>query len=226
VTAPTVTVNQGASQADPTNASPIVFDVVFSEAVTGFTGSDVSFTGSTASGVLSASVSGSGTTYTVSVSGMAGSGTVVVSLPVGAAQDSAGNNSAASSSTDHTVTYDVAAPNVTINQGATQADPTSIFPITFEVVFTEAVTDFTGSDVVFTGSTAPGTLSASVSGSGTTYTVTVTGMTGNGTVIASIPAGVAVDAAGNGNSISTSTDNTVTYVHLLRIYLPVTMKQP
>jgi hypothetical protein len=51
-------------------------------------------------------------------------------------------------------------------------------------------------------------------------------MTGNGTVIASIPAGVAVDAAGNGNSISTSTDNTVTYVHLLRIYLPVTMKQP
>ena len=36
-------------------------------------------------------------------------------------------------------------------------------------------------------------------------------MTGNGTVIASIPAGGANDAAGNGNTRSTSTDNTVTY---------------
>jgi membrane protease subunit (stomatin/prohibitin family) len=226
VTAPTVTINQGASQVDPTNTSPIVFDVVFSESVTGFTGSDVSFTGSTASGVLSASVSGSGATYTVSVSGMSGSGTVVVSLPAGAAQDAAGNTSAASSSTDHTVTYDVAAPNVTINQGSGQADPTSAFPITFEVVFTEAVIGFTGADIVFTGSTAPGTLTASVSGPGPTYTVTVSGMTGNGTVVASIPAGVALDAAGNSNSTSTSTDNSVTYIHLLRIYLPVVVKQP
>ena len=33
---PTVTINQAAGQADPTNASPINFTVVFSEAVTGF----------------------------------------------------------------------------------------------------------------------------------------------------------------------------------------------
>ena len=36
-----MTINQAAGQADPTNASPINFTVVFSEAVTGFTGSDV-----------------------------------------------------------------------------------------------------------------------------------------------------------------------------------------
>ena len=36
-------------------------------------------------------------------------------------------------------------------------------------------------------------------------------MTGSGTVIASIAAGVAQDAAGNPNIASTSTDNTVTY---------------
>ena len=35
---PTVTINQAAGQADPTNASPINFTVVFSEPVTGFTG--------------------------------------------------------------------------------------------------------------------------------------------------------------------------------------------
>src|SRR5207249_7756700 len=37
LTAPTVTINQAAGQADPTNASPITFTVVFSEAVSGFT---------------------------------------------------------------------------------------------------------------------------------------------------------------------------------------------
>ena len=36
-------------------------------------------------------------------------------------------------------------------------------------------------------------------------------MTGSGTVIASIAAGVAQDGAGNPNIASTSTDNTVTY---------------
>ena len=47
-TAPTVTINQASGQADPTTASPINFTATFSEPVTGFTGSDVSFTGSTA----------------------------------------------------------------------------------------------------------------------------------------------------------------------------------
>ena len=36
-------------------------------------------------------------------------------------------------------------------------------------------------------------------------------MTGDGTVIANVPAGGATDAAGNTNTASTSTDNTVTY---------------
>jgi hypothetical protein len=46
----------------------------------------------------------------------------------------------------------------------------------------------------------------------TTYNVAVSGMTGSGTVIASIAANVAEDGAGNDNDASTSTDNTVTYV--------------
>ena len=49
-TAPTVTINQASGQADPTTASPINFTATFSEAVTGFTGSDVSFAGGTAAG--------------------------------------------------------------------------------------------------------------------------------------------------------------------------------
>ena len=41
VTPPTVTINQAAGQADPTNAGPIHFTVVFSEPVTGFASADV-----------------------------------------------------------------------------------------------------------------------------------------------------------------------------------------
>jgi Ca2+-binding RTX toxin-like protein len=210
--APGVTINQAAGQADPTSSSPILFTVVFTEPVTGFTGSDVSFAGSTVGGALVANVSGTGANYTVSVTGMTGSGTVVASIPAGAAVDASNNSSAVSSSTDNTVTFDAVAPGVTINQAAGQADPTSSSPILFTVVFTEPVTGFTGSDVSFAGSTVGGVLAASVSGSGANYTVSVTGMTGSGTVIASIPAGAAVDASNNSSNASTSADNTVTFV--------------
>src|SRR5439155_15913870 len=94
--APTVTINQGGAQADPTTSSPIAFDVLFSEPVSGFAGGDVSFTGSTVGGTLVANVTGSGDSYTVSVSGMSGNGTVVASIAAGAALDAAGNSSAAS----------------------------------------------------------------------------------------------------------------------------------
>ena len=100
---------------------------------------------------------------------------------------------------------------VTINKAASQADPTNAASISFAVVFSETVTNFNGGEVDLSASTTPGTLVAVVTGSGTTYSVTVSGMTGNGLVIDSIDAGVVQDAAGNGNSASTSTDNSVRY---------------
>ncbi|PQV65563.1 hypothetical protein B1R32_101306, partial [Abditibacterium utsteinense] len=209
VAAPTVTINQSANQADPTNAAPIRFSVVFSESVTDFDASDVALSG-TAPGTLSSTVTGSGTTYEISVSGMTGSGTVIANVNAGAARDSVGNLSAASTSTDNTVTYDVTAPTVTIDQAANQADPTTVSPIRFTVIFSENVTDFDASDVRLSG-TAPGTLTSTVTGSGTTYEISVSGMTGSGTVIANVNAGAARDSVGNLSAASTSTDNTVTY---------------
>ena len=90
-TQPSVTINQAAGQADPTSASPINFTVTFSETVTGFAASDISFAGSTVGGTLTAAVTGTGPTYNVAVSGMTGAGNVVVSVPAGAATDAAGN---------------------------------------------------------------------------------------------------------------------------------------
>jgi hypothetical protein len=202
LTAPTVTINQAAGQNDPVSTGPIEFTVVFSDDVTGFIGADISFAGSTAPGPLVADVTGSGTTYTVSVTGMAGSGIVVASVVAGAAMDAAGNFNLPSTSTDNSITYDVTAPTVTINRTVGQNDPTNSTTIHFTVVFGEPVTGFSSGDVSLAGSTAAGAAVDSVSGSGTSYTISVKGMTSNGTVAASIVAGAAQDAAGNANLAS------------------------
>src|SRR5688572_544755 len=195
-TPPTVTINQAAGQADPTNASPINFTVVFSAPVTGFATGDVTLTGT--AGATTGTVTGSGTTYNVAVTGMTGPGTVIATIAANVATDGGGNGNAASTSTDNSVTYDATAPTVTINQAVGQADPTSGTPISFTVVFSETVTNFATGDVTLSGTA--GATTAEVTGSGATYTVAVTGMTSNGTVIATIAPNKATDAAGNGNA--------------------------
>jgi hypothetical protein len=112
--------------------------------------------------------------------------------------------------TDMTIqANDCTPPTVTINQAAAQADPTGSGPILFDVVFSEPVTGFAAADVVLSGTA--GATTAVVTGSGPAYQVAVSGMTGDGTVVATIPAGAAVDAGSNPNDASTSTDNTVTF---------------
>ena len=150
VTPPTVTINQASTQSDPTNASPINFTAVFSQPVTGFSGADVDLSAGSATGTLSAVVTDlstlapcapalatscilPGTTFNVAVSGMTGNGTVIASIPAGAAQaDYAGN--AASSSTDNTVTYTGIAtvtPTPTLTNTATvTSTPTTTVTLT------------------------------------------------------------------------------------------------
>jgi Bacterial Ig-like domain len=213
---PLVTINQAVGQADPVTSGAILFTAQFTAPVTGFSGSDISFAGSTATGTLAATVTGSGQTYTVSVNGMVGDGTIVTSVKTDAAVAN-GHPSAASTSTDNTVTFTppgVGSPSVTINQDAGQPDPTAANAIIFRVRFSDPVSNFTAGDVLLAG-TAPGTLSASVSSVGTAgdeYLVLVGGMTGAGTVIADLAAGAATAQAGSQPSFAaTSSDNQVTY---------------
>lgn len=105
------------------------------------------------------------------------------------------------------VTVNNTRPAVTVNQAAGQADPTKLGPINFTAVFDVVVTDFTSADVTV----VPGTATAVVTGSGTTYNIAVSGLTASGTVSATIAANTVHDAAGAGNTASTSTDNTVLY---------------
>ena len=184
---PTVTINQATGQLDPTNGSPINFTAVFSEPVTGFGSGDVTLGGT--AGATTAVVTGGPTTYNIAVSGMTGNGTVIATVGAGVALDAAGTGNNASTSTDNTVSYDVSILSVTINQAAAQGDPTNGSPINFTVVFSAPVADFATGDVTLSGTA--GAASAVVTGGATTYNVAVSGMTGNGTVIATVGAGVA-----------------------------------
>lgn len=110
-----VAITQNAGQLDPTNTSPVVFQAVFSEAVTGFgdVSGDVVTSATTTTGTINAVVAGSGTTYTITVSGMTSSGDVIITIPANAATATAapaGRMNVASTNTDNTVAYDITSP--------------------------------------------------------------------------------------------------------------------
>jgi LPXTG-site transpeptidase (sortase) family protein len=212
-TAPTVTINQAGWQADPTNASPINFTVVFSEPVSNFATGDVSFTGSTVGGPLVGTVSGGPTTYTVAVTGMTGTGTVVATINAGVATDTAGNISDASSSTDNTVTYDTSGPTVAI--GAPAPASTTTGPVDFAVTITGGATfNLLNTNVTLTTTGTAAATTITVTNGGTaTPTVTLSGISGDGTIRISIAAGIAQDGTGNpspaaGPSTALIVDNT------------------
>src|SRR5690606_16747922 len=151
-----------------------------------------------------------------------------IKLTVGPSTATVSYMQTAGTTATHTYTVnacgDTTSPTVTINQDAAQADPTTNSPINFTVLFSESVTGFATGDVTLSGTA--GATTAVVTGAGTTYNVAVSGMTQSGTVIATILAGVAQDAASTPNQASTSTDNTVTYNKPIYIYLPLILKNP
>ncbi len=205
--APTVTINQAAGQVDPTNASPINFTAVFNQSVDDFASGDVTVSGTALA--TTATVTGSGTTYNVAVTGMTRGGTVLVSIPAGVAHNAGAEANQVSTSTDRTVTYDNVRPSVTINQAAGQADPSGNATLNFSVVFSENVTGFATGDVTLSGTA--GATTGTVTGSGRIYNVAVTGMSQSGTVVATLAADLAQDASGNLNAASASADNSVSY---------------
>ena len=206
-----VTINQTAAQLDPTRTSSISFNVSFNTSVSGFTSSDIVLTGTALPAVVVVTDSGDHINYSVTVSGMSQSGTIIASIPAGAASDTSGNLSGASTSTDNTVTYDITSPTVTINQDAAQLDPATTSPILFKAVFSEPVTGFTSSDIVLSGTAQASSVVVTDSGDHKNYSVSVSGFTQTGTVVATIPAGSAQDLVENLSAASSSTDNSITY---------------
>jgi len=216
--APTITsLVKKASQADPTNTSPVLFTITFSEPINvgSFAPTDVSTTGTTAAGASVTNVAqvapNDGTTFEITVGSITGSGNVVVGLNASVITDPAGNNNTAS--TTATVVFDNNPPDVlSITKKASQDNPTNVGPILFTIVFDKAITGFTTTDINLTGTSTGGSVTNVTQvapNDGTTWEVTVSGMTTDGTVIIDLPANRVQDAAGNNNTASATASVTL-----------------
>ena len=106
------------------------------------------------------------------------------------------------------IVEDTTAPGVSINQPAS-VNNLNAFTVTFQ--FTEIVTGFDSSDIVFSNATPPLTNFINVGGVGDTYTVDIK-PNGVGDISVTVNANVAQDLSGNNNTAAitqvTTFDNT------------------
>ena len=212
--APTVTsITRKTPTATLTNSNSVIYTVSFSEPVKNLDIGDFTLnkTGTVNGNIASVSAA-TGTTIDVTVNNITGDGNLGLDVPATATiNDIPGNALTAAFTTGQNYTVDKTPPTVTINEATAQTDPTATSPINFTVTFSEPVTGFDATDIDLSTSTATGTLTPTITGGGPVYTVAVNGMTGSGNVFASIKANGVTDPVGNNNTVSTSTDNSVTY---------------
>ncbi len=168
-----------------TNASPIVFQFQFDNAVSGFTVGDVAVTNGTAGALTNLG----GGNYSLAITPTS-DGAVTVSV---AADATAGGNNATSAS----VTSDRSSPQLTITPDGTVSNSANL---TFTFQFSEAVTGFSAADIDVTN----GTKGVFAEVDGDTYTLVVT-PNADGAVTVAVSAGAASDAALNGSSAATAT---------------------
>ncbi len=211
---PRVWVEQGATQADPTTQSSLLFRLHYNEEIVDFQTSDLSFEGSTANtSPAVVTLSNTPASNSLTVNGIVADGkTVQMHVPAGAVKDLAGNLSVVENSSDNVITLDNVRPTFTINQSSTQADPTTSLPLRYTAVFSEPVTGFTNTDIIVTsqGGSVTGNLVV-VTGSGATYEIAVSNLNLNGfPVRVTTSINSAQDALGNFALEPTSTDNFVT----------------
>lgn len=205
-TPPTVTRIGLVGTAGP-RAESVQYRVRFSEPVTGVDPTDFRTvtTGSVTAGPIS--VTGSGAVYTVTVGGLAGQGTVGVTVVdddsihdvlTDFAQDhplggpGAGNGDFAGP----TRPVDRAAPTVTSITRTGSVIATG--PVTFKVTFSESVRGVDARDFTLAAGAPTGARIIRVTGSGSTYTVTVNPGTGAGSVrLDLVDNNSIIDLAGN-----------------------------
>ena len=192
----------------PTNAASVQFTVTFNESVTGVDATDFALTTSGVTGAGVSGVSGSGTTYIVTVNTGTSDGTIRLDVTdddsivdgEGNKLGGTGTSGAGDGSfiTGEEYLIDKTAPTVGISppsQSTANASSTVTYTVTYADANFSASTLAAGNIIKNTTGTADATVG--VSGSGTTRTVTLSGITGHGTFGISIPAGTASDTAGN-----------------------------
>ncbi len=194
--APTVSsIDRG--NGNPSNLASVDFTVTFSESVTGGSASNFSLvtTGAISGASITSVSAGPGTTRTVTVNTGTGDGTIGLNLINGTGiADLIGNALSTSTFTGQIYTIIKSGPSVTI--GAPSLAITSSGPVDFPVaVFFASTVNLTNGDVSLnTTGTAAGTINVT-NGSTNNPTVTISAISGDGTIGISIAAGVAADSA-------------------------------
>ncbi|WP_165899457.1 Ig-like domain-containing protein, partial [Roseivirga ehrenbergii] len=180
---PSVTITSDVSSL---NSGAFDITVTFGEIVTGFAVSDLTVTNGVAS-----NFSGSGTTYTATITPSA-DGEVTIDIAAGVAQDMANNTNTIAAQLS--ITNDETRPGITINSPSVNVS-SGAFNTTF--TFSELVIGFAIEDIMVTNGTA-----SNFAGSGSDYTATIT-PSADGVVTVDVRADVAQDAATNTNTAAT-----------------------
>ena len=176
------------TDSNPSNAAALHFTVHFSENVNGITTADFApvTTGSISGAAISA-VSGNGTsTIIVTVSTGTGDGTLALGIPsAGTIKDTAGNSLAGTPITSSAYTIDK--PPVVSSITLVNSSPTNSATVQYTVTFSKPVTgvdEATFGNFVLAPTPAIGGVTGAaitgITGSGTTYTVTVNTGSGDG----------------------------------------------
>jgi len=197
-TTPPTLLSATTAAASPTNAGSIDFTFTFSEAVNGFLDASdtetIPVSGTAAGAVTNVVNSGDDTTFTVTLGNLTGDGTIRFRVLSSQVSDDAGNTvDGPTNSPDHIL--DNLGPSVTSITPLTTT-PTNSTTVSFSVVFDEDVSNFDALadlNIVASGTSHTG---GSVTGSGDTYTVTLTGISGEGTIAIQVLSGMA-DSLGN-----------------------------
>ncbi len=223
---PSASIARGPSQPAATNASTIRFAVDFSEPVSGFTASDVQFSGGTLTTGLTAVVipnGGAGASYFVDVSGMSSTGTVGIALPDSAVFSASGGLSlAATTPVGELVSFGNGVPVPSFNPTVIAA--TNAASVNVGLSFTQAVTGLDIGEI----QTVNATVQNLVDLGGGQFTLTVL-PTADGAFSVTIPAGVAADTFGNLNTTATltgSVDRTAPVATIELISVPTIAEPP
>ena len=225
-TAPTLTsIERYNPAAENTDSQTLVYEVTFSEAVTGVTQSDFALSSdSTGAANSITSISGSGSQYSVTVSASS-DGTYNLDLvsPGHGIEDLADNPLTSTDTTgaDHTYTVntvsaDSTAPTLTsIERSNPTAATTNSQELVYEVTFSEAVTGVTQSDFVLSSDSTGGPDPNASTDQFTHTNSPSTAITGDQDVVDTI----SVPNSGNVASVSVNLNITHTYISDLKVDL-------
>lgn len=186
------------ANATPSKASTVNWTATFGSAVSGLTASNFSRSGTASSGATigTPTTANGGISWNVPVTTGGSDGTLALTL-----QNSTGTSPAITNLPfgGESYTMDKTLPTVSISAPSVSSIAAGAGSVTYTVTYAD--TNFSGSTLnignITLNSTGGASATVAVSGSGTTRTVTLSSITGSGTLGISIPSGTASDMAGN-----------------------------